>query len=286
MKATFWTNTVWYVALGAISIALFIFTLLKTPERKKTFAFFFAVLGMTYVLEGFLVLVGNAYAYYPKIASDSFHESLIGNFFSQYSVTASAVLIATLGLGVWWRIGFSVAYFLIDVLFEQLHIYSHNWYNSWYTLAGFFIYSWVVVKWYEKVFSRPSRPIYYATLFFGLFSLGGNVLGTTLNFLKIRRFAMGLYEQTTKDNTASGVIYSIFICFIIVFLYRMKSISILKALAFLALIAFDYILYRVGIIQVKEGWFLAGTLLTLFGRYYLTSVIDRCLGTGLDDASG
>ncbi len=283
MNASFWTNTVWYVALGAVSVALFVLTLAKTRERKKTFAFFFAVLGMTYFIEVFLLIITNAYAYYPKIASDSFHESLIGNFFSQYSVSASAVLIATLGLNIWWRIGFSFAYFLIDVLFVRLNIYAHNWYSSWFTLAGFFVYSWAVGKWHEKVFAHPSKIIYFSTLFLGLFALGGNILGTTLNFLEIRRYGIGLYEQATKDNTATSILYGVLIGFIVIPLYRMKSHPVLKGLIFLALFAFDYSLYRVGVIQVRAGWFVAGSLLTLFGRYFFTGVIDRSLGAS--DAS-
>ncbi len=155
MKTAFWTNTVWYVALAVISAAMIAISLVKAPLRKKTLAFFFAVLGMTYFFEAFLLIVTDAYAYYPQIASDSFHESLIGNFFSQYSVSASAVLIATLGLRLGWRIGFSIVYFLIDILFIHLCIYSQSWYRSWYTLIGFFIYSWGVKKWHEKMFTAP-----------------------------------------------------------------------------------------------------------------------------------
>jgi len=278
MKASFWTNTVWYVALAVISIALIIVTLSKTQERRKTLAFFFAVLGMTYFVEVLLLLITNAYAYYPKIASDSFHESLIGNFFSQYSVSASAVLISTLDLNFWWRIGFSIAYFLIDVLFVRLQIYSLNWYHSWYTLVGFLIYSWIIMKWHKKVFAHPSKTIYFTTLLLGTFSLGGNAIGTTLNFLEIRRFGIGLYEQASKDNTATGILYGILIIFILIPLCRMKSHPVIKCLILLALCVFDYILFRIGVIKSKEGWFVVGTMIAMLGRYFITVWVDRSLG--------
>ena len=278
MKAAFWTNTIWYIGLAVAGAAVFSAALVWSKERKKTFAFFFAALGMTYFIEVVLLLVTDAYAYYPQIASDSFHESLIGNFFSQYSVTASAVLIATLGLNTWWRIGFSAAYFLIDVLFVKLSIYTHHWYSSWYTLAGFFVYSWVIKKWHGKIFAGPSKPVYLFTLFLGVFSLGGNILGTTLNFLEIRRFAMSLYTQATKDNTASSIVYSVPVTAAIILLNRLECRFVIKCFAMLLLLCCDYALYRAGVIQVRAGWFVAGAVFTLFGRYFFAWFVGRCLG--------
>jgi hypothetical protein len=275
---SFWTNTVWYVALAVSCIATVLFTLVKSRKRMKTIAFFFAVLGMTYIIEIFLLVVFDAYAYHPKIASDSFHESLIGNFFSQYSVSASAVLLAALGLSIWWRLGFAISYFLIDVLFVALNIYTHNWYNSWYTLAGFFLYSWVVKAWYAKVFTWPSKIVYYVTLFLSLFSLSGNILGTTLNFMEIRRLSFGLYEQITKDNTASGILHSIILNIIIILVYKIQFRPVVKGLLFLLLFSADFILYRLGFIQVKEGWFMISELIGLLGSYAFTVFLDRSLG--------
>lgn len=280
MKTLFWTNTVWYIALAVISIAMISTSVIKAAERIKTLAFFFAVLGMTYFMEVILMLVTNAYAYYPKIATDSFHESLIGNFFSQYSVSASAVLIAAFGLKARWQIVFSIAYFLIDVLFVRLGIYAHNWYKSWYTLAGFFAYSWIVKKWYGKVFMHPSRLIYFATLFLSTFAIGGNAIGTTLNFLEIRRFGLGLFDQPTRDNTAVSVIYdSIMVAAVMIPLYRLKSQPVYKCLIFLMMFVIEYVLYRAGVIIVKPGWFAAGSMIAVFGNYAITGMVDRSLGT-------
>ena len=278
MTKIFWTNTIWYIALAAISAAMLFLALAKSPCRKKTLAFFFAVLGMTYFLEILLLVVMEAYTYSPKIASDSFHESLIGNFFSQYSVSAAAVLIATLGLNMKWRIGFSIAYFLVDMLFVQLNIYSHNWYNSWFTLGGFFVYSWIVMKWHGKVFSQPTKGLFIATLFLAVFSLYGNLFGTTLNFMEIQRFTIGLYEQTTKDNTAASVLYSIPSIAIIIPLCRLKHRPAFKGLLFLLLFVIDWCLYRMGFMHVKAGWFIPVTLFTVFGRYMITGFLDRSLG--------
>jgi hypothetical protein len=280
MKILFWTNTVWYIALAIISIAMISISVIKASDRKKALSFFFAVLGMTYFIEVFLMLVTNAYIYYPKIASDSFHESLIGNFFSQYSVSASAVLIAVFGLKIRWQIAFSIAYFLIDVLFVRLGIYAHNWYRSWYTLAGFFIYSRIVIKWHKKVFAKPSKFTYFSTLFLSTFAIGGNAIGTTLNFLEIRRFSLGLFDQPTRDNTAVSILYDcIMIAAVMIPLYRLKSHPVLKCLIFFIIFVIEYILYRMGVIIVKPGWFAASSMIAVFGFYAITGMVDRSLGT-------
>ena len=278
MNTLFWTNTVWYIALAVVSVTIISASVLKSSSRRKTLAFFFAVLGMTYIIEGSLLLITDAYAYYPKIATDSFHESLIGNFFSQYSVSASAVLIAVFGLKIRWQIVFSIAYYLIDVLFVRLGIYAHNWYHSWYTLVGFFIYCRLVIKWHNNIFAQPTRLLYYLTLFLSVFAIGGNAIGTTLNFLEIRRFSSGLFHQATKDHTATSIIYDmIMIALVFIPLYRLKSHSVLKCLIFLLLFVLEFVLYRVGVILVKPGWFVFGSMIAVFGNYAIVGTVNRSL---------
>lgn len=152
MSDAFFTNTIWYIALALASAAALVTIFVKAPERKKTFAFYFAVLGSTYCIEVSLLLLFNAYTYYLMIRPDDpFFDAVLGNIFSQVSVSSSAVLICVLGLSGWWLAGFSAAYFLIDVLFVQLEIYEHYWYQSVFTPAGFFIYGLIVKYWYRNI---------------------------------------------------------------------------------------------------------------------------------------
>ena len=96
-------------------------------------------------MEVSLLLLFDAYTYYPMIRPDDpFFDAVLGNIFSQVSVSSSAVLICVLGLSNWWLAGFSVAYFLIDIFFVQLGIYEHFWYQSVFTPVGFFILNVIV----------------------------------------------------------------------------------------------------------------------------------------------
>lgn len=166
MNHPFWTNTIWYIGLFATSVLELVIIFMKTPDRKKTFVFCFAVLGFAYCLEALFVLILDAYSYFPMIRPDDrFFDSVLGNIFSQVSVTASAVLLCVLGLSNRWLLGFAIIYYLTDMLFSGIGIYQHHWYHSVYTLAGFLIFARLVQYWYHSTINAPKKR-YFTQLFF------------------------------------------------------------------------------------------------------------------------
>jgi len=46
MSATFWTNKIWYVLLGILTIIELTYIMVKTERRSLTFAFFLSILGI------------------------------------------------------------------------------------------------------------------------------------------------------------------------------------------------------------------------------------------------
>jgi len=67
MSATFWTNTIWYVLLGILTLFELIFVMVKAERRKLTFAFYLTILGITLNFETIILIFMKAYAYYPMI---------------------------------------------------------------------------------------------------------------------------------------------------------------------------------------------------------------------------
>ena len=277
MDGSFWTNTIWFIALGATSVAALVVIFVKTPERKKTFAFWFAVLGLTYWMEVMLVLILNAYTYQPMIVQDPFFDAVLGNIFSQVSVSSSAVLICVFALSNGWLLGFSVAYFLVDLLFSALGVYVHNWYQSVYTLAGFLIYGGIVKYWYKKIFDSPSKKIFYPTLFLSAFAVSANLHGTVLRLLDIRIFHSAIFADPSRDHTATSLIYQSIIILISIALHKSKARWTLKALVFLLILIGQYGLIQAGVIVVKPGWWLFVMLFDLLGFYGWTVLMDRSL---------
>ncbi|MHB1314702.1 MAG: hypothetical protein ACYCX2_04360 [Christensenellales bacterium] len=277
MNGSFWSNTIWYIALSATSIAAIVIIFIKTPARKKTFAFYFAVLGFTYCIEISLLLILDAYTYYPMIVEEEFFDAVLGNIFSQASVSSSAVLICVLHLSNWWLAGFAAAYFLIDILFSRLGIYVHYWYRSIYTLAGFLVYGGIVKYWYKKIFNFPSKRIYYPTLVLSIFAITGNILGTALKLLGIRIFQSGLVSDPSRDHTITALIYGPIMTILSIALYKWKIHRSQKALVFLLLLICQYGLVQSGIIVVEPGWWVFVILLDLLVYYSWTLVMDKSL---------
>jgi hypothetical protein len=275
MSDAFWTNTVWYIALALTSLSALVVIFAKAPNRKRTFAFFFAVLGFSYWIEISLVLFFNAYVYHPMLINDEFFDSVLGNIFSQVSVSSSAVLISVLNLSNWWLLGFSVAYFLVDLLFSWFGIYVHNWYQSVYTLAGFLIFGGAVKYWYKKICGSPSKLIYYPTLYLSSYAITGNLFGTALKLLDVRMFRSGLFPDPARDHTATAIIYGPILVIVSIALYKWKARLPLKAFVFLLLFVCQLGLVQSGILVMKPGWEIFILLLDLAGYYGFTVLIDR-----------
>lgn len=104
----------------------------------------------------------------PQSPSD---DSIAGNLFSQFSVSATALLIAVYKLKYYWYLIFAAAYGAIEELFLYLGIFKHNWYRTWMTVAGLMLMLWIVKRMYLYT-SRGISPFWrHIFIFFGLTAL-------------------------------------------------------------------------------------------------------------------
>lgn len=168
----FWTNTIWYVLLGILTLIELIFVMVRVEKRRLTFAFYLTILGIAFFLETIIFIFMHAYAYYPMILKNPpmpIDDMLMENIFSQTSVSATALLIAVLNLKYYWFVIFAVIYGIVEELFLSLGIYSHNWYQTWMTIVSFPIYFWIVKKMYEKIIRGIKPLFYYGYIYLGLF---------------------------------------------------------------------------------------------------------------------
>ena len=92
----FWTNTIWYILLGISTLFELIYVLVKAKKRRLAFAFYLTILGIVLIFETIILIFFSAYYYYPMRLQDShflFDRILAGNLFSQFSVSAIALLV-------------------------------------------------------------------------------------------------------------------------------------------------------------------------------------------------
>lgn len=277
MPSSFWSNTIWYVLLSITSVISMVFVMIKSRNRKFTIAFTLATLGFTYLIEAILVISFNSYAYYPKIVNDPFQDTVLGNMFSQVSISSTTALIITYNLSYKWYFLFSLVYYLIENLFVKLGIYQHFWYRSIYTFIGLVLLFWFVKMCYNKLITSSKYITYYIPLFLGALAISGNTIILPFKLLEMQIFKAEFYGDLSKNHTTANIIYGFFLINILINLHRWKLHWVYKGIVFSILVFAQYILYKSGIIYFEKGWFFIITLIDLFGFYFWIAVLDRFL---------
>ena len=104
------------------------------------------MLGLTFIFETGLLTLFNSYKYNPKISSDPFLDSIIGNYFSQFSLTITGLLFLIFKPAKIWYLLIATLYFVIEEVFlssEFMNIYGTglgtrlSWYSYFYGLLTF-----------------------------------------------------------------------------------------------------------------------------------------------------
>lgn len=281
MYSTFWSNTIWYVLLGITSVISIVFILCKTNNSKFIIGFSFAVLGATFFTETFLFVISNAYRYLPKISSEPYLDSIFGNYFSQFSVTLTAIFIIVYKLPKIWNFIFACTYFFIEVLFLKLGIYQHYWYKSIYTFIGLLLIFWIIKKWYYYMLNSPKNYIYYFSLFSGASALFSITIILWLLVFSLQVININFYKEFFRNQAILIILYRSILVIIMIILYVLKLKWMWKGLIFVFLFIIQYALTKIGIITIKDGWFLIVTLLDLIGCYLGVIVIDYLLRKNL-----
>ncbi|MDR3586250.1 MAG: hypothetical protein P4L59_13150 [Desulfosporosinus sp.] len=279
MGSAFWTNTIWFLLLFLTSIMAIGLLLYKTNNLKFSIALLFSIIGFSFILEAFLVLGFNAYTYYPKIVQIEFLDAVFGNYFSQISVSSTALLLAVYQRSYLEYCIFGLIYFLLDVLFLKLGIYKHFWYRSIYTFFGFIIFSWIIRKWYEKAKTSNHWFIQYISLYFSVASFSTFTIFLGQRLLGIQLLRGHFFADIAKDNTATGFLYQFIVINYLIILYKSQFHWGVKTVAFSCLFIAQYLAYRAGFLYIYKGLFFFVTSMDLIGCYSLIAVFSYLLSS-------
>jgi hypothetical protein len=253
--------------------------MLKARNRRLTIAFYLTVVGIVLHFETTIFIFMKAYNYYPMILKNPpmpIDDMLLGNLFSQTSVSATALLVAVLNLKYYWYFIFAVIYGIIQELFVALGIYNHNWYRTWMTVVSLPIYFWIAKKMYEKITSGIKPLFYYGYIYLGLFILSSATL-THILFMITRHedFNTTLLPDPVNSRFIILWIHFHLLAIPIMLMYFLRFKLIWKALVILVLYILYYIGYKLNLIWIKEGWFLTVSTVTIFGMYLSVFILDR-----------
>ncbi len=279
MSPTFWSNTIWFILLGITTVIELIIIFLKVKNRKRVLALYLTICGITFCFEMVVYSFFKSYEYYPMLIPHSRpDDSIAGNLFSQFSVSATALLIAVFNLRYYWFGFFAVLYGVIEELFIKLGIYKHNWYRTWMTVIGLLVLFWIARKIYTVSLNHIGNFERYLYIFFGLVALHENTIVWVLRLTGIRVFS----ENFLSGKERSLVVLSATNMLLLGVIIMLLHFSNIKWLWKVVVISILYVVYfiagKLHLILYKENFFLISTSISIWGMYFYTYVLDKLLG--------
>jgi len=276
MKSTFWSNTIWFILIGISTVIELIIILTKAKQRKSTLALYFSVCGITFTYEATICCFLKAYNYFPMVLPHlPLDEQLAGNLFSQFSVSATALLIVVLNLKYYWVLIAAGAYGIIEEFFIYLGIYKHNWYRTWMTVAGFILFFRLTKKMYEKALDDLYHIWRYIFIFLGLYTLHMITLLWVPKLLGIINFNIKILPDAMHSYALLALCNLVIISITCIIIYFSKINWWWKFLLFSALYAILYFAQKMNLIQIKEGWLFLYPTIDIFGMYFYVYLLDN-----------
>lgn len=284
MSPPFWTNTIWYVLLGISTLFELIFIIVKTERRSNAVAFYLTILGITLNFEMIILIYLKAYSYYPMILKNPpipFDNVLAGNLFSQFSVSATILLVVVLNLKYYWLIIFAVMYGIIEELFLFLGIYSHNWYETWITVVMLYLAFLMAKRMYVKI-TQDIKPIFhYGNILMALFPLFIILLQWPLQLFRLQEFSKSLFLDPIISRHFLALVHFLVLMVFMMFIYFSRVSRILKLIVLVMLYAIYFIGYKFNLVLIKPSCFLPIATLSILWMYLSIFIMDRLYGEPL-----
>lgn len=259
------TSQKYYLTLSLCSIMLFIFTVKKTNHlnRRYLLPLFLALSGINYIFEYFVLVIGKAYKYSPKMFKNSYYDNILGSNISQlFVVPTSSLIISILNLKYRWSLFFTLVISSIEILFKKKKIYRHYWWKIWYTFIGLQFFFFLAKFWRKYLIEMKSKTISILTLFLSVFVTHTTLIFYNISILKTFLFNVNWYKKRYQSSTAFGTIYTFFSSIIIVFSILLDKMYF-KILSILLLLSGDLFLIRKNVLTVYRN------------VYYLLSPITK-----------
>ncbi|MDG5786071.1 hypothetical protein QA612_01115 [Evansella sp. AB-P1] len=273
-------NRTLYLSLNFLSLLLFFFTLWKGPSEKKRYILplFLALTGLNYIFEFWVLIIGRAYTYKPKMLKTKYFDNVFGSNVSQLFVVPTTGLFLTIfQLKYRWFLLFAILLTLIEKLFLKNKIFRLHWWKTYFTTIGVPFFYFLGKQFGKLLIEKKNRFIEIFTVFLAIF-----VSYTTLNFYHVAllktclfniRVFKNLYRSHVAFATLYGALCSIF--FIGSIIIKKWYVSILTCFS---LIAFEGYLINKKVITISNGVifypisFVTKILSIWVGKYVYSSI--------------
>ncbi|WP_264806163.1 hypothetical protein [Cytobacillus sp. NCCP-133] len=246
-------NLLWFMALVLISLWIMYITYKKTKFRHNLALYFFTM-GLAFIMEYIVLILGGAYTYYPRFFSNQWYDDVFGSSISQaFFIPSVLVAIAAFRIPVKWVVLIIVAILGLEEFFLWLGIYEHNWWKSWFTSIILFV-SVFVVKWWRNRIEGRGFFFQFVTIYMTITTIFQGLTFYLTAILKTHHYTLGLFESPYQDHIAFSVfiwlIYAVLLTVIIMRFYRFVWLALL----FFADFSFHTILIKMEILHVSSCW--------------------------------
>ncbi|WP_404355143.1 hypothetical protein LG291_16565 [Cytobacillus firmus] len=247
------SNLLWFLGLVLISIGLIYITYKKTDFRFNLAVYFFTM-GLSFLLEYIVLIIGDAYTYNPNFFSIRWYDDVFGSSISQaFFIPSVLMTIAAFRISFKWIILIIASIYGIEELFLWLGIYEHNWWKSWFTPVILFA-SVFVIKWWRNRVEDPSFFIQYITVYMAITTIFQGVSFGLTAIVGSHHYKVGWFDSPYQDHVAFSVliwiIYALLLTIVIIKFYRFKWLVSL----FIADFAFHIIMEKMDILVINSFW--------------------------------
>ncbi|SDI56230.1 hypothetical protein [Desulfosporosinus hippei] len=270
-------NIYWYYLIAIIGLGATVFSIYKkqTVKRSTFLVFYLFTTCITWIGEFFVLGLLDAYAYKTGIFSDPWAQNILGHLILNSTFyPGTAILVAANCLGYGWISFITIIYLLIEYLCLKSGIYEHHWWK--YYMTGFLIFFFQVFskKYFTMLNPIKSRLIRNITFYFVGFVLLHYPIPVLLLLGKQYynvNWAENLYLSSTMFIFAYQLIEVIILIYCVCILKKWYFKLIPFCIAFFG----QYILMKLNILVLKDGWNLLYSMILYFSSIVTFIIIEK-----------
>jgi hypothetical protein len=271
------SNSIIFYVLSLIAMIIFIITL-RSKRKPYLIAVFFMMAGLAFVLEYFVLILGDGYVYYPQFISHDFYDSLLGSLVSQAIVIpVAATVVAAYNLRLKSMILISVLFMGIETMFIYLNLYEQKWWKTIYTGLLLPFYFLFAKKWLYLLQQRNRKWVQYVSLYFMTLSFNSVILFFLVLIFKTHQLEIGWFEEAARDHIAINTIYIIVLTAIFTIIIFKEIRWYWTSIILLMFFLLDHLLIHLGILMLANWWsvfyFTLLNLLDLMIIYFINQYI-------------
>jgi hypothetical protein len=249
---------------------------------KKLWVLYFSVGGFTYLLEFFVLVVFNGYAYFPRILKNVYFDNIMGAVFSDaFTIPMTTSFAAGLKLNFVKRVLLAAAIVAIEIVFLNIKIYEHYWWNLAFTFIGAVVVYSYSQKWLSIIHGQTSRIINYINLFFFNIFIQNSMAFVLAGVLNLFFYNVPWFGNQTRGHIAFSTTYILFMAsiFSALVVFRLSWFWTVLALVLPSII--DVVLFKMNILHIFDNWSLMNfffirvlilIILYLYNKHLLSEV--------------